>query len=139
MVLNDKHYDLVLNFRQVMFGCNNNFCVRCCKYYSGKASIHVCFICYSIHSVAGETYKNAIKCLLCNMLFYEQECYDKHLYYFYCEKYKNVLLRYFWMKGCFHNHSCNKVLCTHCKKYAKSPHYCFMNVLDDMVAKRRIN
>ena len=71
----DKHYNLVLNFRQFMFGWNNNFCIKCMK-YSGKASNHICFSqnacfrCYSIHSEGGETFKNPIKCLLCNILFY---------------------------------------------------------------------
>lgn len=37
LCLNEKHYDLVLNFKQFMFGSNHNFCIKCMKYYCSKA------------------------------------------------------------------------------------------------------
>lgn len=131
------------------------------KYYSSLVLNHICishntcFKCYSIHSGGCEIFEDAFKCPLCNILFYERECYDKHLlnkaftnmkceklratpcqYYFYCE---NVVPRYFWMKGSFHRHDCDKVARMQCKTYAKSPHYCFINILDDMGGIKKDN
>ena len=40
----NKHDDLVLNFRQFMFGSSNdNFCDKCMKHYDSKESNHMCY------------------------------------------------------------------------------------------------
>ena len=152
--LNDKHYDLALNFRHFKFGYSNYFCVKCMKHYFSKKELHVhivyntCFKCFTIHYDKYKKLERPMECSLCNILFYDQTCYEQNFwneifssvnrnmkippcqYYMYCEKCKSVVSRFFG-HGKFHNHNCNKVFSNHCKKYAKVPHYCFIKPLEE--------
>ncbi|CAB3984018.1 DNA polymerase [Paramuricea clavata] len=150
--LNDAHFNLILSSRKFMKNSGSRFCMKCMKYFRifENATTHVCHTvnmckkCYAHKAKCAAEEGFKIECSECHVLFYNRECFTKHLTHaiFKNNYSKNVpaCRFFFFCKTCYRivprmtrtstkksiKHKCGQFYCLHCNAIKDQGHACYM-------------
>ncbi|CAB3980304.1 DNA polymerase [Paramuricea clavata] len=157
--LNDNHYDLVTSpytFSRLNLG---TFCFSCMCYLRRheRRNTHVCVLSTTCHRCYSNTRKCehvsgfVQQCTECDVIFYNPDCFTKHLTQRVFKTYINGTLttettcqRFFFCAVCYKTvmrksittagkkytkHKCDEMFCTHCNKMKKKDHHCYIKTV----------
>ncbi|CAB3977264.1 DNA polymerase [Paramuricea clavata] len=158
--LNDDHYDLVTSpytFARLNLG---RFCFSCMKYFRRheRKTTHVCILntscqrCYCNTRYCESVQGFFQQCTECDVLFYNPDCFTKHLTQKVFKTYINGVVRsvtpcqrFFFCASCYKvvarktmtsskkytNHKCDEMFCLHCNAMKKKDHHCYIKPIKD--------